>query len=218
MAKCHGKYIRRCPRLESPVSARAEAPYAEIPVTAGSLTTGCSVGKRSNVRKKQLVYCAAGALLTAAALTGVARATPGAGVVGTIVARAGFADTVRGITFRIAGHHGGGTDVLQVRNAQDSVMQQIVFAAGGHTGWHSHPGPALVLVTEGELTLYSSDDPTCTGRTYTAGQAFIDPGQGHVHMGRASQTQSTVVWVTYFDVPPGSGVRIDVPDPGTCFF
>jgi quercetin dioxygenase-like cupin family protein len=120
--------------------------------------------------------------------------------------------------FRIKDHHASGTNVIQVRDAQDTVIQQISFQPGGHTGWHSHPGPALVLVTQGELTLFSSEDPTCTGRTYSAGQAFIDPGQGHVHIGRASHTQNTVLWVTYFDVPPGSGVRVDAPDPGTCNF
>lgn len=169
------------------------------------------------MNKKRLACLAAGATAIAAALTGVALATPGSGAVGTIVARAGFADHVD-LLFRIRDHHGLATSVLQLRDAQDTVMQQITFSPGGHTGWHSHPGPALVLVAQGELRLYSADDPTCVGRTYSAGQAFIDPGQGHVHIGRASPSQNTVLWVTYFDVPPGSPVRIDVPDPGTCVF
>ena len=98
-------------------------------------------------------------------------------------------------------------------------MQQIVIGPAGHTGWHSHPGPAVVLVKAGELTLYSSDDPTCTGRTYSAGQAFVDSGQGHVHIGRnLSQTQNTELLVTYFDVPQGGPFRIDAPNPGTCGF
>jgi hypothetical protein len=97
-------------------------------------------------------------------------------------------------------------------------MQQIVIGPGGHTGWHSHPGPAIALVKNGELTLYSGDDPTCTGRTFGAGQGFVDSGQGHVHMARNQTSQNTEVWVTYLDVPPGESVRIDVPDPGNCFF
>jgi quercetin dioxygenase-like cupin family protein len=158
----------------------------------------------------------AGAAAVVTVLAGVALATPGFNVVGTIAARAGFADRVD-IMFKLSEQRRG-TDVIHVRNAQDTVMQQIVFGPGGHSGWHSHPGPAVVLVTQGELTLYSGEDPTCTGRTYSAGQAFIDPGQGHVHLARASQTGDTVVWVTYFDVPPGSGVRIDADDPGNCVF
>jgi quercetin dioxygenase-like cupin family protein len=104
-----------------------------------------------------------------------------------------------------------------VRNAQETVVQQFVLGPGGTTGWHSHPGPVVVLVKTGELTLYSSEDPTCTGRTYSAGQAFIDSGQGHVHIARnLSQSDNTELWVTYFDVPPGGPFRIDAPNPGNC--
>jgi quercetin dioxygenase-like cupin family protein len=120
--------------------------------------------------------------------------------------------------FKFTEDHTPGTQVLHVFNAQDTVVQQIVFGPGGHTGWHSHPGPVVVLVAEGELTLYSADDPSCTGVTYARGQAFIDRGQGHVHIGRASGTVSTVLWVTYFDVPSGQAFRQDVPDPGHCVF
>lgn len=98
-------------------------------------------------------------------------------------------------------------------------MQQIVIGPGGSTGWHSHPGPVVVLIKAGDLTLYSGDDPGCTGRTYSAGQAFIDSGQGHVHIGRnLSPSQNVELWVTYFDVPPGSPFRIDAPNPGNCSF
>ncbi len=113
-----------------------------------------------------------------------------------------------------------------MRDAQDTVMQQIVIGPGGHTGWHSHPGPVVVLVKAGELTFYSGEDGTCTGRTYTAGQAFVDSGQGHVHIARnLSHSENLEFWATYFDVPPAppgappnAGIRIDVPDPGVCSF
>ena len=172
---------------------------------------------------KRMAWWAAGVAGIAAGLTGVVLATPGFGAVGTIVARAAFADPTS-IVFRIKDDHGGHghggkrREVIQAHNAQDTVMQQITFAPGGHTGWHSHPGPVVVLVTQGELTLFSSEDETCTGRTYFAGQSFIDSGQGHVHIGRASATGNTVLWVTYFDVPPGESVRVDAADPGNCAF
>ena len=63
-------------------------------------------------------------------------------------------------------------------------MQKIVIAAGGETGWHSHPGPAIALITRGELTLYSSDDPSCVGHPYGVGQGPSSSGQGHVHLAR----------------------------------
>jgi quercetin dioxygenase-like cupin family protein len=153
-----------------------------------------------------------------AALAGVALATPGANVISSMVfARAAFATPVD-LKFKLTEDGEPGTQVLHVRDAQDTVVQQIVFGPGGHTGWHSHPGPVVVLVAQGELTLYSADDPSCTGRTYSAGQAFVDRGQGHVHIGRASAIGNTVLWVTYFDVPPAQPFRLDAADPGNCIF
>jgi hypothetical protein len=99
------------------------------------------------------------------------------------------------------------------------VVQQIVIEPGGHTGWHSQPGPVVVVIKTGALTFYSSEDPTCTGRTYTAGQAFIDSGQGHIHIARnLSASENVELWATYFDVPPGGAFRVDAGDPGTCGF
>ncbi len=152
-----------------------------------------------------------------AALAGAVLATPGSGIVSApVVARANFVDPVE-IKFKVReGHH---QEVIHVRDAQETVMQQIMIAPGGSTGWHSHPGPAVALVKAGDLTVYSSDDPTCTGRTYSAGQAFVDSGQGHVHIARnLSQSENTEVWVTYFDVPPGAPFRLDAADPGICCF
>jgi hypothetical protein len=75
-----------------------------------------------------------------------------------------------------------------------------------------------VLVASGELTFYDGDDESCTGRTFAAGQALIDPGQGHVHFAANQGLTPTVVWVTYFDVPPGMSPRDDAPAPGNCTF
>ena len=149
-------------------------------------------------------------------LAGAALATPPSGILsGTVFARATFLDPVQ-IKFKL---NEGGQEVINVHDARETAMQQIVIAPGGNTGWHSHPGPAVALVKAGELTLYSSEDPTCTSRTYSAGQAFVDAGQGHVHMARnLSQTDNAEVWVTYFDVPPGGSVRVDGADPGNCVF
>ena len=159
------------------------------------------------------------AWVVAAICTGtvaVSLASPGAGVLsGMVVARGQFLDPVD-VKFKI---DGGSEEVIHAPDAAETVMQQIVIAPGGHTGWHSHPGPVVVIVKSGALTFYSSHDPSCAGRTYTAGQAFIDSGQGHVHIARnLSTTENLELWATYFDVPPGGAFRVDVPDPGTCSF
>lgn len=147
------------------------------------------------------------------ALTGAALATPASGILsGAIIARAAFQSPVD-IKIRI---DDGRQEVIHVPDAQETVMQQIIIAPGGQTGWHSHPGPAVALVKSGALTIVSGE-PGCASQTYTAGQGFVDSGQGHVHLGaNLSTTDNAEVWVTYFDVPPGGSVRIDQPDPGAC--
>jgi quercetin dioxygenase-like cupin family protein len=169
---------------------------------------------KATITKRRLAILLA--VTAVCALAGAVLATPPSGIVSaTVLARAAFVDPVD-IKFKIQGK---GQEVIQVKDARDTVMQQIVIGPGGSTGWHSHPGPVVVLVKAGDLTLYSGDDPTCTGRTYSAGQAFIDSGQGHVHIGRnLSLSQNVELWVTYFDVPPGGPFRIDAANPGNCGF
>ena len=162
--------------------------------------------------KKQIVRAAV-VLTFAGTLTGVALATPPSGVLsGTVVARASFVDPVD-IKFKV---DDGSSEVIHVTGAGETVMQEIVLAPNGSTGWHSHPGPVVVLIKSGTMTFY---DHTCVLRTYTQGQAFVDSGQGHVHIAKnLDQTQNLTLWATYFDVPAGGAFRINADDPGTCSF
>jgi quercetin dioxygenase-like cupin family protein len=149
-----------------------------------------------------------------AALAVAASATPGAGVTPVVVARGAFADRVN-LRLEIKDHRRG-HDTIHVRNAADTVMQQIEFAPNAISGWHSHPDPAIIVIKSGQLTFYSEEDRKCTGRTLSAGQAFIEP-PGLVHFARnPSATQITEVGVTYFDVSPDSpSPRIDDALPAT---
>ena len=158
-----------------------------------------------------------GSAIVATACVAAVLATPASGVLtSTVWARAGFQNPVD-ITLKV---RDGKSEVIHVPASQDTVIQQIVLAPGGQTGWHSHPGPAIALIKGGELTLYDGDDPRCSSRSYGAGQAFIDGGQGHAHIARnLSTTDNAEVWVTYLDVSPDqSTARIDQPSPGNCTF
>ena len=164
-------------------------------------------------------HLALAAIVAAASSVAVAAVlTPAQLVSGVIYARAGFADQTD-IKFKIKGQ---GQEVINVNNAGDTVMQKIVILPGGHTGWHSHPGPVVVLIASGQMSFYDSEDPTCTARTYSTGQAFVDSGQGHVHIARNEGSVPLELYVTYFDVTPGvpppGAFRIDAPDPGNCSF
>jgi quercetin dioxygenase-like cupin family protein len=104
------------------------------------------------------------------------------------------------------------------KDTTDTVVLRQTFAPGGSTGWHTHPGPAYIVVTQGTVTLYDGDDPTCTPHTYGAGTGFLDPGFGHVHIARNEGTTPVTVIATYLNVPPGGSPRIDADDPGNCSF
>ena len=147
-----------------------------------------------------------------AAFAGVVLATPGSGIVSaTVVARAGFVNPVD-IRFKVKDGH---TEVVHVPDAQETVMQQMVLAPGGHSGWHTHPGPVVVLVKSGTLAFYSRETTGCGPRIYSAGQAFIDSGQGHVHLlENVSAHENVEFWATFFDVVPGGAFRLDAVNPG----
>jgi quercetin dioxygenase-like cupin family protein len=93
----------------------------------------------------------------------------------------------------------------------DAAIVQVTQAPGGHSGWHAHPGPAIVIVKSGELTIQQAKD--CSSRTYTAGKVAVEPA-GHVHIARNTGTTTLELWITFLDVPVGAPTRIDAPDPG----
>ena len=106
---------------------------------------------------------------------------------------------------------------IDTKGDSDLYVVSNVIAPGGHTGWHTHPGPSLITVKSGTITAYEGDDPTCSPTVYTAGQGFVDPGDGHVHMLRnegAVPAETIAVQL----VVDGGTRRIDAPAPPACAF
>jgi quercetin dioxygenase-like cupin family protein len=135
-------------------------------------------------------------------------ATPQVGVTTTQVSKGTFDQLEVRLDSRSRELWYGASDVYVVQNA---------FAPGSTSGWHTHPGPSLITVTSGRITAYESDDPTCTPKVYTAGQGFVDPGGGHVHMLR-NETDAPAQTVAVSIVPKDASRRIDTPAPGNCRF
>src|SRR4051794_8914835 len=112
-----------------------------------------------------------------------------------------------------------GTDTshesVRLRFGTDIAMAQITVNPGGSSGWHSHPGGAIIIVQAGTLTTYRSVGRRCEATTYTVGQAFIErPGEVDQVVNNGSVPY--VLYVTFPRVPPGGSTRTDEPDPGTC--
>jgi hypothetical protein len=104
------------------------------------------------------------------------------------------------------------------KGPSDLYVQSNEWLVGGTTGWHSHPGHSLIIVTEGALTAYEGDDPSCTPNVYTEGMGFVDRGGDHFHLVR---NEGSVVarTVAVQLVPAGATRRIDVtPGPAGCPF
>jgi hypothetical protein len=94
-------------------------------------------------------------------------------------------------------------------------VQNNVWQPGGETGWHSHPGHSLIIVTAGAVTDYESDDPDCKPTVYTKGMGFVDAGGDHVHLIRneGSVVASTMAIQV---IPANAARRIDAPAPSNC--
>jgi quercetin dioxygenase-like cupin family protein len=97
----------------------------------------------------------------------------------------------------------------------DVAMATITVQPGGSSGWHSHPGGAIIVVKEGSLTVYESIGNHCEIETYSAGEAFIEK-PGEVDQVVNHGTVPYVLYVTFPDVPAGASPRTDVLNPGTC--
>jgi hypothetical protein len=113
----------------------------------------------------------------------------------------------------------------------DVVTSRITLTRGGSSGWHSHPGGAIAIVQQGELTVYAlagkGDDEQgqsqadqegglhCVITKYTHGQTFIERIGDVVDAVNTGSTD-TVLVVTFPGVPVGGSSRIDQMDPGVC--
>ena len=97
----------------------------------------------------------------------------------------------------------------------DIVMVQLTVDPGGSSGWHSHPGGAIIVVKQGSITVHKAVGSQCQIETYSAGQAFLER-PGEVDQVTNDGTIPYILLVTFPRVPEGGSPRIDQPDPGTC--
>ncbi|HSK15385.1 MAG TPA: cupin domain-containing protein [Gaiellaceae bacterium] len=105
------------------------------------------------------------------------------------------------------------TQVVNVKDPSTTVVARFTVQPGAMFPWHTHAGPVVVNVVEGELVYV--DAATCTERSYPAGTAFVDPGQGHVHSAFNPTDEPTVFVATFFDAPAAGPLLIPA-DPADC--
>lgn len=164
-------------------------------------------------------------LLSGTLLAGTAQATDPKGFKGVTLASGAFEDLnlwnhwfLSPPTGRSSHHmHNLWYAHLRTHGTSDLYVQDNTWEAGGSTGWHTHPGASLIIVTQGTVTAYEGDDPSCTPHVYTVGDTFVDSGGGHVHLIR-NETAIAAKTIAVQLVPHGPMRRLDAPAPGNCPF
>ncbi len=103
---------------------------------------------------------------------------------------------------------------FQTKDPTDVRVQKIVFAAGGTSGWHHHPGVVIATVASGAVTFTESD---CSSTTYgpglPAGSVFVE--QSDVP-GQASSVNGATVYATFVAPHANPPVFRIEDDPVTC--
>jgi hypothetical protein len=100
---------------------------------------------------------------------------------------------------------------LKIKAKGPTTIEQdkITIQPGVDGGWHTHPGPALVVVTRGAVTLYKSEE--CR-TVYSTGSFFMEP-ENQVHKlvnetGDVSEIYGTLI------LPAGSPLLVPATSPG----
>ncbi len=198
--------------------------------------------QRSLSLRRASVSCGILASLTVVAVVAVgASATPPAGVAGPILSRGTVTEDVvignpvrktvtRRVRFRVRGRTVTRRVRVRVKSVRrliacsaakpcDTAFQQVTINPGGYTGWHTHPGPTFVSVTQGEGTLYHGGPAGtgCSGTTYGVGAGFFQPS-ADVHNLRNEGAVPLVVHAFYV-LPagtPSTSIFTDQPQPPNC--
>ena len=103
---------------------------------------------------------------------------------------------------------------IDLRRPSNVVSVRIDFRAGDTTGWHSHPGPVLVQVVSGAVTLRHAAHGRCLSEVVRAGHGFFE-APGAVHVAENRRPAPAVLYAT-FVLPPKAGPEVSAPIPAPC--
>jgi quercetin dioxygenase-like cupin family protein len=127
----------------------------------------------------------------------------------TLTGRHEFTDDVAA-QFRLK-PEGRALKVVNLEDPTRMAVLRITIQPGARFPWHTHPGPVMVAVTQGDLVYVYGDD--CVERTYPTGTAVLDPGT-NVHFAFNATGGETVLIATFLAVPATGPLTIPV-DAGT---
>jgi quercetin dioxygenase-like cupin family protein len=110
---------------------------------------------------------------------------------------------------------GGATTVLNMPDASRTLVARFTVQPGAQFPWHTHPGPVIVNIVQGDFVYVQASD--CVERGYPAGTVFIDPGRGNVHSAyNPSDSVPTIVVATFLDIPADGPLSISDANQEHC--
>jgi quercetin dioxygenase-like cupin family protein len=178
--------------------------------------------KEQDMRRTLMGLVIAGSTAAAIYSAVPAQATPPSGFTGTTVAVGRFGEfqvlnTQATPQSRAPEDDEAGLwlSLQKTKGQSDVYVQNNVWTPGGSTGWHTHPGHSLIIVTAGAVTVYESSDPSCSPHVYTQGMGFVDAGGNHVHLIRnegAVDAHTIAVQL----IPAGATRRVEAAPPASC--
>lgn len=116
------------------------------------------------------VFYAAGAACALAWLSIPAMATPGSGFAPSGIVNGHFGILTVNTADAKTGRWGM---ALKTLDNTDVGADRLTVQPQGFSGWHAHPAPVFITVTQGTIEWY--DDALCAAHTYNAGASFIEP-------------------------------------------
>jgi quercetin dioxygenase-like cupin family protein len=129
-----------------------------------------------------------------------------------LTGRAVFTDDV-GLKLKVK-VDGKQTTVVNAADPSRTVVGRFTIQPGAQFPWHTHAGPVIVNVTQGELVYVGAED--CVERSYPAGTAFVDSGHGHIHTAFNPTDGETVIVATFFEAPAQGPLLIAADAPADC--
>ena len=99
------------------------------------------------------------------------------------------------------------TRAINQAHGTNAVLQHLHFAPGQSTGWHTHPGPNVVVIVAGSFTLI---DEHCLETQYGPGQGFATGLD--VHEGIAGP-EGADFYGLYFLPADADVLRVDASGP-----
>jgi quercetin dioxygenase-like cupin family protein len=155
-----------------------------------------------------------GSLSAVCAIAGIAIATPSLGVLNNVIVVTGTDNHDVHAHAHVAlkgGEDGedGFSAAVETEGPANFIVQDVIFAPGGTTGWHKHPGVLLLSLTadSGSVDWYDAD---CVKHVYNAGDSWTEGTKLHDVVNSSSSNAHFIV--TYI-VAKGVNKRTDEPAP-----